>query len=113
MWPSGEIDTALVVLRFESGALGVIDNSRAAGYGYECSTEVMGELATTRIARPQHRHYQWLTPAGAAYGINRDFEERYPLVYVEEMEAAPAPGFHEEARATPRPVPALGRGHLV
>jgi myo-inositol 2-dehydrogenase/D-chiro-inositol 1-dehydrogenase len=83
----GDIDTALVVLRFESGALGVIDNSRAAGYGYECSTEVMGELATTRIDRPQHRHYQWLTPAGATYGINRDFEERYPLAYAEEMEA--------------------------
>jgi inositol 2-dehydrogenase len=83
----GDIDTALVVLRFESGALGVIDNSRAAGYGYECSTEVMGELATTRIDRPQHRHYQWLTPGAATYGINRDFEERYPLAYAEEMEA--------------------------
>jgi inositol 2-dehydrogenase len=83
----GDIDTALVVLRFESGALGVIDNSRAAGYGYECSTEVMGELATTRIDRPQHRHYQWLTPDGATYGINRDFEQRYPLAYAEEMEA--------------------------
>lgn len=83
----GDIDTALVVLRFESGALGVIDNSRAAGYGYECSTEVMGELATTRIDRPQRRHYQWLTPAGASHEINRDFEERYPLAYVEEMEA--------------------------
>jgi inositol 2-dehydrogenase len=82
-----DIDTALVVLRFESGALGVIDNSRAAGYGYECSTEVMGELATTRIDRPQHRHYQWLTPGAATYGINRDFEERYPLAYAEEMEA--------------------------
>jgi inositol 2-dehydrogenase len=83
----GDIDTALVVLRFESGALGVIDNSRAAGYGYECSTEVMGELATTRIDRPQHRHYQWLTPGAATYGINHDFEERYPLAYAEEMEA--------------------------
>ncbi|MCW2863791.1 MAG: Oxidoreductase, NAD-binding protein [Actinoallomurus sp.] len=83
----GDIDTALVVLRFESGALGVIDNSRAAGYGYECSTEVMGELATTRIDRPQHRHYLWLTPEGASFGINRDFEERYPLAYAEEMEA--------------------------
>ncbi|HZE31773.1 MAG TPA: Gfo/Idh/MocA family oxidoreductase [Actinoallomurus sp.] len=83
----GDIDTALVVLRFESGALGVIDNSRAAGYGYECSTEVMGELATARIDRPQHRHYQWLTPGAATYGINRDFEERYPLAYAEEMEA--------------------------
>jgi inositol 2-dehydrogenase len=83
----GDIDTALVVLRFESGALGVIDNSRAAGYGYECSTEVMGELATTRIDRPQHRHYQWLTSAGATHLVNRDFEERYPLAYAEELEA--------------------------
>ncbi|WP_345459869.1 Gfo/Idh/MocA family oxidoreductase [Actinoallomurus oryzae] len=83
----GDLDTALVVLRFESGALGVIDNSRAAGYGYECSTEVMGRAATVRIDRPQHRHYQWLTPDGATYGINRDFEERYPLAYAEELEA--------------------------
>jgi inositol 2-dehydrogenase len=83
----GDIDTALVVLRFESGALGVIDNSRAAGYGYECSTEVMGGLATARIDRPQHRDYQWLTPGTASHGINRDFEQRYPQAYAEEMEA--------------------------
>jgi inositol 2-dehydrogenase len=83
----GDIDTALVTLRFESGALGVIDNSRAAGYGYECSTEVMGALATVRIDRPQHRNYRWLTPGAATYGISRDFEERYPLAYAEELEA--------------------------
>ncbi|TME35770.1 MAG: oxidoreductase, partial [Chloroflexi bacterium] len=35
----GDMDNAVVVVRFASGALGVIDNSRAAGYGYECSTE--------------------------------------------------------------------------
>jgi hypothetical protein len=54
----GDIDTAVVVLRFESGALGVIDDSRAAGYGYECSTEVMGRKATVRIDHPQYRHYE-------------------------------------------------------
>jgi inositol 2-dehydrogenase len=83
----GDIDTALVVLRFEDGALGVVDNSRAAGYGYECSTEVMGERATVRIDRPQRRHYQWLTPGQASHDISRDFEERYPLAYAEEMES--------------------------
>jgi predicted dehydrogenase len=30
----GDIDTAVVTLRFASGALGVIDGSRTAGYGY-------------------------------------------------------------------------------
>jgi inositol 2-dehydrogenase len=83
----GDIDTAVVVLRFENGALGVIDNSRAAGYGYECSTEVMGRKATVRIDHPQDRHYEWRTPGWAAYSLARDFEQRYPEAYVAELEA--------------------------
>jgi myo-inositol 2-dehydrogenase/D-chiro-inositol 1-dehydrogenase len=83
----GDIDTAVVVLRFASGALGVIDDSRAAGYGYECSTEVMGRDATVRIDHPQYRHYEWRTPGWAAHGLVRDFEQRYPLAYAEELES--------------------------
>ncbi|HKA97055.1 MAG TPA: Gfo/Idh/MocA family oxidoreductase [Streptosporangiaceae bacterium] len=83
----GDIDTAVVVLRFASGALGVIDNSRAAGYGYECSTEVMGRKATVRIDHPQYRHYEWRTPGWAAHGLARDFEQRYPDAYAEELES--------------------------
>jgi myo-inositol 2-dehydrogenase/D-chiro-inositol 1-dehydrogenase len=82
----GDIDTAVVVLRFENGALGVIDNSRAAGYGYECSTEVMGARATVRIDHPQYRHYEWRTPGWASYGLARDFEQRYPWAYAEELD---------------------------
>jgi myo-inositol 2-dehydrogenase/D-chiro-inositol 1-dehydrogenase len=82
----GDIDTALVTLRFASGALGVIDNSRSAGYGYECSTEVVGSAATVRIENPPPRHYRWLTPGSDARGIPRDFQERYPLAYQAELE---------------------------
>ena len=35
-------DSTLVVVRFESGALGVIDNTRRAGYGFECAAELVG-----------------------------------------------------------------------
>jgi myo-inositol 2-dehydrogenase/D-chiro-inositol 1-dehydrogenase len=35
-----DIDTAIVMLKFENGAIGVIDNSRAARYGYDQRTEV-------------------------------------------------------------------------
>jgi len=35
-----DIDTAIVMLKLENGALGVIDNSRAARYGYDQRTEV-------------------------------------------------------------------------
>jgi predicted dehydrogenase len=83
---AGDLDTAVVVLRFEGGALGVIDNSRAAGYGYECSTEVMGSLATVRIDHPQPLHYEWRTPGWAAQPLVRDFEQRYPLAYALELE---------------------------
>ena len=38
----GDIDTALVTLVFDSGALGVIDNSREAVYGYDQRVEVFG-----------------------------------------------------------------------
>jgi myo-inositol 2-dehydrogenase / D-chiro-inositol 1-dehydrogenase len=83
----GDIDTAVVVLRFASGALGVIDDSRAAGYGYECSTEVMGRNATVRIDHPQYRHYEWRTPGWASHGLARNFEQRYPQAYAEELES--------------------------
>jgi predicted dehydrogenase len=83
----GDVDTAVVVLHFASGALGLIDNSRAAGYGYECSTEVMGRHATVRIDHPQFRHYEWRTPGWAAHGLARDFEQRYPLAYAAELES--------------------------
>jgi inositol 2-dehydrogenase len=83
----GDIDTAVVVLRFENGALGVIDNSRAAGYGYECSTEVMGRNATVRVDHPQYRHYEWRTPGWASRGLARDFEQRYPWAYAQELES--------------------------
>jgi myo-inositol 2-dehydrogenase/D-chiro-inositol 1-dehydrogenase len=35
-----DVDTAAVLLKFENGALGIIDNSRAARYGYDQRTEV-------------------------------------------------------------------------
>jgi inositol 2-dehydrogenase len=83
----GDIDTAVVVLRFESGALGVIDNSREAGYGYECSTEVMGSTATVRIDNPHRTGYEWRTPGWAARDLVGDFEQRYPRAYAEELDA--------------------------
>lgn len=81
----GDIDTAVVVLRFASGALGAIDNSRSARYGYECSTEVVGTAATVRVEAPHT--VEWRTPGQAAHSLPRDFEERYPLAYVAELDA--------------------------
>ncbi|HEX9598386.1 MAG TPA: Gfo/Idh/MocA family oxidoreductase [Gaiellaceae bacterium] len=82
----GDIDNAVVAMRFAGGALGVIDNSRAAGYGYECSTEVMGSNATVRIGHHRRFHTQWLTQGSDSVDWVDDFTERYPQAYVLELE---------------------------
>ena len=37
------------MLRFASGALGLLDGSRVAGYGFETGVEVVGSAATARV----------------------------------------------------------------
>jgi myo-inositol 2-dehydrogenase/D-chiro-inositol 1-dehydrogenase len=39
---AGDIDTAIVFLKFASGAIGCIDNCRKAVYGYDQRVEVLG-----------------------------------------------------------------------
>ncbi len=39
---AGDVDTAVITLRFENGTIGTIDNSRQAVYGYDQRVEVFG-----------------------------------------------------------------------
>lgn len=39
---AGDLDTALIVLRFRNGVIGTIDNSRQAAYGYDQRVEILG-----------------------------------------------------------------------
>jgi len=41
---AGDIDTAVITLKFANGCLGTIDNSRQAVYGYDQRVEVFGSL---------------------------------------------------------------------
>jgi myo-inositol 2-dehydrogenase / D-chiro-inositol 1-dehydrogenase len=84
---AGDIDNAVVALRFAGGALGVIDESRVAGYGYECSTEVVGSRATVRIGDHRRTHNTWLTPGSATVDWVDDFTERFPDAYALELES--------------------------
>jgi len=39
---AGDVDTAVIMLRFANGAIGTIDNSRRAAYGYDQRVEILG-----------------------------------------------------------------------
>jgi myo-inositol 2-dehydrogenase / D-chiro-inositol 1-dehydrogenase len=47
---AGDIDTAVVTLHFENGALGTIDNSRQAVYGYDQRVEVFGSQGMVSVS---------------------------------------------------------------
>ena len=52
---AGDLDMAVVVLRFKNGAIGTIDNSRKAVFGYDQRVEILGSKGkiATRESLPQ------------------------------------------------------------
>ncbi len=47
---AGDVDTAIISLKFKNGAIGVIDNSRSAAYGYDQRVEVFGSLGAVTVS---------------------------------------------------------------
>ncbi len=46
---AGDLDTALITLKFKNGVLGVIDNSRKAVYGYDQRVEALGSAGGATV----------------------------------------------------------------
>ena len=82
----GDYDTAVVVLSFARGALGVLDISRVAGYGYDSSAELVGSRATVRIDEPFVHGYEWRTPGAASRPLVPTFDQRYNAAFAAELE---------------------------
>jgi myo-inositol 2-dehydrogenase / D-chiro-inositol 1-dehydrogenase len=47
---AGDIDTAVITLKFANGAIGTIDNCRKAVYGYDQRVEVFGSKGMVAVA---------------------------------------------------------------
>lgn len=83
---AGDVDTAIVTLTFANGALGVIDNSRRAAYGYDQRVEVFGSLGMAAGENDGDSTVKVST----AQGVMSDkpqyfFLERYMASFIEEM----------------------------
>ena len=46
---AGDVDTAAIQLQFENGCMGLIDNSRQSGYGYDQRLEIFGSNGMAKI----------------------------------------------------------------
>ncbi len=83
---AGDVDTAIINLKFENGALGVIDNSRRAAYGYDQRIEVFGSNGAAMAANDTPTNVTVMN----AEGITTDkplyfFLERYMQSFRDEM----------------------------
>jgi myo-inositol 2-dehydrogenase / D-chiro-inositol 1-dehydrogenase len=83
---AGDIDTAVVTLRFENGAVGVIDNSRKAVYGYDQRVEVFGSEGVLMVNNETPDRHLYGDAAGmhAAKPLYF-FLERYTQSFIDEM----------------------------
>jgi myo-inositol 2-dehydrogenase/D-chiro-inositol 1-dehydrogenase len=81
---AGDVDNAVVSVKFANGALGLIDNSRASAYGYETSIELMGSRSTLRVGQQAQgvSRVETLADASVSSDIGIDFVTRFADGYV-------------------------------
>ena len=83
---AGDIDTAIVTLRYKCGALGVITNSRQAVYGGDQRVEVLGSLGSVLCENNTPDRVIRQTEAGVIHAKPLYFFiERYLAAYADEL----------------------------
>ena len=83
---AGDVDTAIISLKFDNGAVGVIDNSRKAAYGYDQRIEVFGSKGAAVAANDTETNVTFM----GENGVVSDkplyfFLERYMQSFRDEM----------------------------
>ncbi|MDR3341226.1 MAG: inositol 2-dehydrogenase [Treponema sp.] len=83
---AGDVDTALVTLKFANGALGVIDNSRKAVYGYDQRVEVFGSKGAAQAENDRPNTVKLSNEAGVTGEKPLYFFlERYKGAFIDEL----------------------------
>ena len=97
----GDIDTAVTMLRFRNGALGVVEMSRHSAWGYDIRTEVAGALGKVVVEAPHKTQLTFSRRFGFEGDHYESFPDRFEVAYRLELEAffrtlaeggTPAPG---------------------
>jgi myo-inositol 2-dehydrogenase / D-chiro-inositol 1-dehydrogenase len=82
----GDVDTAVITLRFSNGVIATIANSRRAVYGYDQRVEILGSTGAVHTSN----NYANTAVISDAHNVRRDlplnfFLERYSKSYAAEM----------------------------
>lgn len=82
----GDVDTAMLSLKFIGGGLGNIEVSRTAIYGYDIQAEVIGSKGTLQIGYLRQTPLLVLTKDGVQHDVVPHFPQRFGEAYTRQIE---------------------------
>jgi myo-inositol 2-dehydrogenase/D-chiro-inositol 1-dehydrogenase len=83
---AGDVDTAIITLTFANGAIGVIDNSRKAVYGYDQRVEIFGSKGMVCADNNYPENHRYFAGDGVYGSLPLNFfMDRYLEAYANEM----------------------------
>lgn len=82
----GDVDTALINVRFVRGGLGNVEVSRSGIYGYDIQCEVIGTKGALQIGYLRETAINILTKEGLSHDIVPYFPQRFGKAYTAQIE---------------------------
>ena len=83
----GDVDNAVVSLRFRRGAMGTLFVSRTCRYGYDLRVEVIGDEGAVQVGYFRQTPVRLLDRSGVHHDMARTFPERFDEAFVAELQA--------------------------
>lgn len=106
---AGDVDTAAIVVRMQSGALAHIDNARRAAYGYDDRIEVFGTKGVIESQRLRSGNVMRINGNHVCLdGLPKNSFERYADSYAAALDA-----FVEKLQGKPVEVPGIEDGLMA
>src|SRR6201987_633120 len=83
---ANDADTAMTLLRFKNGVLGVVETSRRSNWGYDIRTEVAGSVGKVVIEAPRKTPFVFAKSFASSFDHYENFPDRFDLGYRLELE---------------------------
>lgn len=104
----GDVDNAVVAVRFAGGAMGTLFVSRTTRYGHDLRVEVIGDEGAVQVGRFRQTPVRLLDRQGVHHDMPRTTPERLGEAFVTELQAfvdcvvhdSPPPVSGRDSRAT-------------
>ena len=97
---ANDADTAMTLLRFKNGVLGVTETSRRSNWGYDIRTEVAGSIGKVIIEAPQKTPLLFAREFSSSFDHFENFPDRFEKAYQLQLQS-----FFKDLQAGSKPSP--------